>query len=127
MKLKILYILPQWSKWFIFWNIFLYYKIISFLELFSFNRFLHILLTQLVFCFFSILNLFSMYASHDLYYQYSHFLVHEDNKNTLYFFSNIEKTLLVQQLRIDNFLTNFKCVKTDIYNSCRKLFLLRIN
>ena len=36
--------------------------------------------------FFSFLNLFfSMYASHDittLYYMYSHFLVHEDNKNT---------------------------------------------
>ena len=47
-KLKILYILMQWSKWFIFWNIFLYCKIIiSFLELFSVTCFLFILQTQL--------------------------------------------------------------------------------
>ena len=38
----------QWSKWFIFWNIFLYCKIIiSFLELFSTTCFLCILQTQL--------------------------------------------------------------------------------
>ena len=38
----------QWSKWFIFWNTFLYCKIIiSFLELFSATCFLCILQTQL--------------------------------------------------------------------------------
>ena len=38
----------QWSKWFIFWNIFLYCKIIiSFLELFSATCFLCILKTHL--------------------------------------------------------------------------------
>ena len=47
-KLKILYILIQWLKWFVFWNIFLYCKIIiSFLELFSVTCFLFILQTQL--------------------------------------------------------------------------------
>ena len=45
---KNLYILMQWSKWFIFWNIFLYCKIIiSFLELFVATCFLCILQTQL--------------------------------------------------------------------------------
>ena len=45
-KLKIFYILMQWSKWFTFWNIFLYSKIIiSFLELFSATWFLCILQT----------------------------------------------------------------------------------
>ena len=55
-------------KMVIFWNIFLYCRIISFLELFSDTCFLCILQTQLVFwLFFSILNLFfSMYASHDV-------------------------------------------------------------
>ena len=47
-KWKILYILMQWSKWFIFWNIFLCCKIIiSFLELFSATCFLCILKTHL--------------------------------------------------------------------------------
>ena len=47
-KLKILCILMQWSKWFIFWNTFLYCKIIiSFLELFSATCFLCILHAQL--------------------------------------------------------------------------------
>ena len=47
-KWKILYILMQWSKWFIFWNILLYCKIIiSFLELFSATCFLCILKTHL--------------------------------------------------------------------------------
>ena len=47
-KLEILYILMQWSKWFSFWNFFLYCKIIiSVLELFSANCFLYILQTQL--------------------------------------------------------------------------------
>ena len=74
---------------------------------------------------------------------YSHFLVHKGNKNTRKIkfltrsvkyttLNNIHnkrkhtKTLLVQQLRIDTFLTNFKRVKTDIYNSYRKLFLLKL-
>ena len=40
-KLKILYIFMPWSKWFTFWNIFLYCKIIiSFLKLFSTTCFL---------------------------------------------------------------------------------------
>ena len=48
MKLKFVYILMQWSKWFIFWNIFLHYKIIiSFLELFSVTSLPCILKTQL--------------------------------------------------------------------------------
>ena len=94
-KLKILYILTQWSKWFIFWNIFLYCKIISFLELFSLNRFLRILQTQLVFWFFfyfeSILYVCKSWCITTLYYQYSHFLVHDDNKNTLCFFQTLKK------------------------------------
>ena len=47
-KLKILYVLVQWSAWFIFWNIILYCKIIiNFLELFSATCFLCILETHL--------------------------------------------------------------------------------
>ena len=45
-KLKILCILMQWSKWFIFWNVFIL-QIISFLELFSAICFLCILQTHL--------------------------------------------------------------------------------
>ena len=72
---------------------------------------------------------------------YSHLLVHENNKNarkiklligsrkytTLNDIHNMRKhikILLVQQLRIDTFFTNFKRVKIDIYYSYRKLFLL---
>ena len=52
-KLKILYILMQCSKWFIFWNIYLYCKIIiCFLKLFWATCFLLILQTQLVFWYF---------------------------------------------------------------------------
>ena len=85
-KLKILYILMQWSKWFIFWNIFLYCKIIiSFLELLSATCFLCILQTQLVFGIFFYFTFFSLCIQvrciTTLYYIYSYFLVHKDNKN----------------------------------------------
>ena len=47
-KLKILYVLMQWSTWLTFWNIILYCKIIiNFLELFSATCFLCILETHL--------------------------------------------------------------------------------
>ena len=87
-KLKILYILMQWSKWFISWNIFLYCKIIfSFSELFSATYFLCILQMQLVFGHFFYFEFIFLYVCkswciNNLYYMYSHFLVHEDNKNT---------------------------------------------
>ena len=52
-ELKILYTLIQWSKRFIFWNIFLYCKIInSFIELFLVTCFLCIFQTQLLFWYF---------------------------------------------------------------------------
>ena len=72
----------QWSKWFIFLNIFfilqnnyLFFRII-FGHLFS----VYFADPVSILVFFSILNLFfSIYAS--LYYTYFHFLIHEDTKN----------------------------------------------
>ena len=65
---------------------------------------------------------------------YSHFLVHEDNKDTRKKVTNsvykTHITLFFQTFqtlffsRINTFLTSFKRVKTDIYNSYIKLFLL---
>ena len=87
-KLKILYILMQWLKWSIFWNIFLYCKIaFSFLQLFLVNYFLYILQTQLLIWYFFYFEFIFLYVCKSwcittLYYMYSHFLVHEDNKNT---------------------------------------------
>ena len=82
-KLKILYILMQWLKRFIFWNIFLEHCkiIISYLELFLATYFLCILQTQLVFWYYF---LFWIYFSLCMQVMmYSHFPVREDNKNAV--------------------------------------------
>ena len=71
-KLKILYILMQWSKWFIFWNICLYCKIvISFLELFSAICFLYILQMQLVFWNFFLFRIYFSLCMLIMMYNYS--------------------------------------------------------
>ena len=120
--------------------------LLVFLGLFSAICFLCILLTQLVFWYFFYFEFIFLcvcksWCITTLYCMYSHFLVHKGNKNTrkIKFLTRSvkyttlnnthntwkhTKTLLVQQLRIDTFLTNIKRVKTDIYNSYRKLFLL---
>ena len=81
-----IFILMQWTKWFIFWNIFLYCKIINFLQLFLATCCLCILQTQLVFWYFFYFELIFLYVCKSwcitTRYYISHFLVHEDNKNT---------------------------------------------
>ena len=109
-KLKFLYIFMQCPKWFVFWNIFLYCKvIISFLEFFSATCFLCILQIRSVFWYFF---LFWIYLSLCMqvmmynysYYMYSHFLVHEDNKNAR------KIKLLVGSVKYKHWLTfSFKC------------------
>ena len=86
-KFKILSVFMQCPKWFVFWNIFLYCKvIISFLELFSPPCFLCVLQIQSVFCFFFLFWIYFSLCMQAMmynysYYMYSHFLVPEDNKN----------------------------------------------
>ena len=72
-KLKILYILMQWSKWFICWNVFLYCNskiIISLLELFSAACFLCILQTQLVFWYFFLFWIYFSLCMQVMMYNY---------------------------------------------------------